>query len=232
MLFVLESHLSDAALALRMFEHERRRPITIPRDQSLYERRRQLEFEREAALPAGLPHEDRRTAYESIRLGVEIELKREGWAAGGIPEAHARRAIFLYAQTFVYALDGIGKTLRVLASMPSTPQPVTDAAEWFDQRFPTLKGVRDSSHHLEDRVRGRDRRGKPLDLKPVDNAMVRAPGGALILGSLNNNRYGSTTDDGSYGEVEVSGESLDIARSAIQRVLDGFSWTGPKRHVP
>jgi hypothetical protein len=73
----------------------------------------------------------------------------------------------------------------------------------------------------------------PSALKPVMNTMVHAPGGGvLILNTLNGNRYGSTMEDGSFGEVEVSAQSLDLARSAIQTCIDAFTWRPPPHHVP
>jgi len=65
------------------------------------------------------------------------------------------------------------------------------------------------------------------------NNLVSAPaGGVLMLGNLNGNKYGSTMEDGSFGEVEVSAQSLDLARSAIQTCIDAFTWKPPMHHVP
>lgn len=232
---ILESHLADAALALRLFEHEaasNRISVAFEPD-TASTRRREMELQRELQLPADLSPEDRWAALNSIRFDVEVELKRERWAAGEIPEAHLRRAIFLYAQAFLFALDGIGKALKVLGSALWVPAAVMTAHDDFYRRLPTLTGVRDTSHHLEDRARGRNRRGKALALKPVMNTMVNAPGGGvLIIGSLNGNRYGSTMEDGSYGEVEVSAQSLAAAQSAIQTSIDALHWRPPKHHVP
>ncbi len=232
---VLESHLADAALALRLFEHEIatvRLAGAGPEPEAFYRRRRALEVERERELAPDLSPEDRWAALECIRFDVDVSLKRERWAAGEIPEAHLRRAIFMYAQAFLFALDGIGKALTALGSVAWVPAAVTNARDDFYRSLPTLTGVRDTSHHLEDRARGRDRRGKPLAIKSVMNNAISAPGGVLILGNLNGNRYGSTMEDGSFGEVEVSVQSLELARSAIQACIDAFAWRPPRHHVP
>jgi len=232
---VLESHLADAALALRLFEHERANVMRFagPEPDAFHRRRREMEFEREQQLGPDLSPEDRWAAHERIRVDVDVSLKRERWAAGEIPEAHLRRAVFLYAQAFLFALDGIGKGLTALGSAEWVPAAVATARDEFYRSLPTLTGVRDTSHHLEDRARRRDRRGRQIALKPVENNMISAPGGGvLILGNLNGNRYGSTMEDGSFGEVEVSVESLDLARKAIQACIDAFSWRPPRHHVP
>lgn len=232
---VLESHLADAALALRLFEREKADvwlPAARPEPQDAYRRRREMELELERGLASNVSPQERWSALERIRFEVEVALKRERWAAGEIPEAHRRRAIFLYAQAFLFALDGIGKTLSALASAAWVPVAVKTARGDFYRGLPDLTGVRDTSHHLEDRARGRDRRGKRLALKPVMSGGINAPGGALILGNLTNNRYGSTKEDGSFGEVEVSAQSLELARSAIQTCIDALKWRAPMHHVP
>lgn len=231
---VLESRLADAALALHLFEHQRANitPFAGPEPEAFYKRRREMECESERELGPDLSAEEKWTAYERIRFDVDVSLKRERWAAGEIPEAHLRRAIFLDAQAFLFALDGIGKALTALGSAAWVPAAVTTARDDFYRSLPTLTGVRDTSHHLEDRARGRNRRGKPLAIKPVVNNAINAPGGALILDNLNGNQYGSTMEDGSFGEVEVSVQSLDVARSAIQSCIDAFSWRPPRHHVP
>lgn len=231
--YVLESHLADAALALRLFESERPNVrFAGPEPEAFYSRRREMELERELQLGPDLSPEERWAAYERIRFDVDVALKRERWAAGEIPDAHLRRAVFLYAQAFLFALDGIGKALTALGSPAWVPAAVTTARDDYYRSLPTLTGVRDTSHHLEDRARRRDRRGRQIALKPVVNNMISAPGGALILDNLNGNRYGSTMEDGSFGEVEVSVQSLELARTAIQACIDAFSWRPPRHHVP
>ena len=40
---------------------------------------------------------------------------------------------------------------------------------------------------------------------------LEAPGGGVLVGdSLNNRHYGCTVDDGSYAEVEVADETLEV----------------------
>jgi len=231
---VLESHLADAALALRLFDDQMANVMRFagPEPEAFYARRRELELTRERELGPHLSPEERWAAYERIRFDVDVSLKREHWVAGEIPEAHLRRAIFLYAHAFLFALDGIGKALAALGSAAWVPAAVKTAREDFDRSLPTLTGVRDTTHHPEDRARRRDRRGRHIAIKPVMSNMISAPGGALILDNLNGNRYGSTMEDGSFGEVEVSAQSLDLARSAIQSCIDAFSWRPPRHHIP
>src|SRR5439155_8339019 len=101
--------------------------------------------------------------------------------------------------------------------------------ESFSQSFPTLREVRNSAQHVEDRIRGLGRGRQPLNLKPVQNQMVNAPaGGVLIVDSLNGNKFGGTLANGEYGEIEVSIASLERVRELVEVLIDSFPWKGPK----
>lgn len=139
----------------------------------------------------------------------------------------------MFAKAFLYSLDGIGKALTALTKVPGVPGVVVVQRDQFYRMLPDLTGVRDTSHHLEDRVQWLDRNRKKLTPMPVMNDAVHAPdGGVLILNSLNDNRFGCTMNNGEFGEVEVSVETTKVAQLAIQGILDAFSWKGPRRYEP
>jgi hypothetical protein len=145
----------------------------------------------------------------------------------------AQRAI-LVARAFLYALDAFDKLLGVLAREAGVPAELANWHSKVEDAFPSLRGVRNTAQHLEDRARGlgAGKNPKPLDLKPVQNGFIHAPGGALILNSLNGSRYGSTMADGHYGEVDVSSESMERLKFILEGVLANFQWRGPKEHLP
>jgi len=149
-----------------------------------------------------------------------------------MPESYASRIPFVHAKSCLYALDTLQKALAHLCRTASVPHDVLEARDDFEAAFPSLTHVRDSAHHVEDRVRGKAR-DKQIQLKPVVNEAVRAPdGGVLIVQSLINNRYGGTLADGTYGEVEVSTDSVAQAQQVVQRVLNAYTWRGPRDHLP
>lgn len=170
--------------------------------------------------------------WEEIRFETDVRFKREKWARGGIPREFDHNTAFMYARAFLYALDGFDKFLGVLSKTENIPTVVVELHKKMATAFPDLREVRNSAHHLEDRTRFLGQRGKPLDLKPVNNGMINAPGGALILNSLNGSKYGSTMADGHYGEVDVSPESMSALQSILSEVLNAFKWTGSRQHVP
>ena len=148
------------------------------------------------------------------------------WAEEGGPEAYRDRLVFIHARSFVSTLALLRRGLEELSGydLGQASSAVRQALASFDVALPGVKSVRDSAEHREDRVRGKVR-GKALDLKPVVNSMVHAPGGGvLIVESLNNRSYGGTIADGSHAEVEVSDQATEVARAVVQAVLDAMPW--------
>lgn len=228
----LESQLADAAIGLACFDAalamSRSEPGRIRRGAAARIVGQAIESE----LPATLTREERWAASREIPEAADLQVRRDEWAAGRMPDGYQFRLPFLYAHTVLYALDTISKTVEVLADM-ELPQGVADASHAFSAALPDLVQVRNSAHHMEDRARGLDSRRKPLVLQPIDNGAISAPsGGALALSNLNGNLLGYTVSDGRHGEVEISAASVAAARTAIQGVLDALSWSGSPRIVP
>jgi hypothetical protein len=163
-----------------------------------------------------------------------VTFKREQWQAGRLPREFEHNQAFMHARSFLYALDLFDKFLNVLKSQPNAPEKIPELHERFGASFPDLRLVRNTVQHMEDRSRGlgAGRNPKPLDLRPVDNQLIKAEGGALILNCLNGTKYGNTMSDGHYGEIDVSPESMKSLCSIFQEVLDSFEWKGPKNHLP
>lgn len=233
-LMMLEGPVADAALALSHFESSRGLPRSSAPGREEWERDGKRRQEIEEAIRARLGVDrfnmDR---FDEIRDLAEVEHKREQWAAGRLPDAYVHRLPFLHARSFLLALDRLDRALAVLAKEHGVPEAVGAVLTAFRDAVPNLRGVRNSVAHHEDRSRGLGRSGKALDLKPVSNRMVSAPGGGvLILESLNGSCFGSTMEDGHYGEVEVSAETLKAAAACVQSVINAFRWKGPRRRSP
>jgi hypothetical protein len=185
----------------------------------------QIEQERGATLT--------RELWEEIHFETEVRFKREQWSQGGLPREFERIPRFLYARAFLYALDAFDKFLGVLSKEPSVPSELAALHAQIAAAFPDLRAVRNTAQHLEDRARGLGAGREPLDLKPIENQMINAPGGGvLVLDSLNGSKYGSTMADGHYGEVDVSPETMQRLQRILQEVLRSFRWRGPKQHSP
>jgi hypothetical protein len=234
LLHLLESCITDAAISLALFEATSHVPFPS-HDPAKWERERAQESEirarLESELPTDLPMDERWKARSRIDEAARVEAKRARWEAGEMPSSYSHRLPFIHAKTFLYALDSLQKSLAILAKKPDAPAAVGAALVEFQHAFPHLRDLRDSAHHVEDRVQGR-RFGKPISLQPIDNSLINAAGGALVIDALINNRFGGTLGDGSYGEVEVSAQSAAVATAIVQAVLDSFSWSGHPSHSP
>ena len=163
-----------------------------------------------------------------IHAAADLQVRRAEWAAGQAPDSYMQHLVFIHARTVLYALDGISKALGVLADTSGVPLGVKTAKNAYDAALPDLVGVRDSSHHVEDRARslsGQGKKKKPVPPLPGNNRLI-------ITNGLRGNQFGHTLADGRYGEVDISATSVETAQTAIQSAFDALAWHGPSRTVP
>lgn len=224
-----ESCLTDAGLALGGFMASRR--IAMPRGREAWEartvRRQQIELAVRRELNISNHDFDR---HDEIALAVDRRMLRERYNAGQLPEGYARRRPFLYAKSFLYAIDGFRDVLVQITKL-GISSTVESLISEIDYKLPSLPHVRDSTAHADERVQGMAR-GKPIALKSVKNRMISVPGGALIVDTLNGDNYGCTLADGSYGEVPVTHESFQLCVEVMQRLLQSLPWKGSPRVAP
>lgn len=230
----LQAQFYEANTALNLFEQARAdhsSGFTREQWQADSERRAQIRREVEAELGFDLSTQ----SWDRVTHETEVRFKREKWTNGHVPRELERNVISIFARAFVLALDGFDKFLSVLAREQGVPASLAGLAEKMGQLFPDLRGVRNTTQHLEDRSRGlrAGKNPKPMTLQPIENQLVSAPsGGVLVLNSLNGNRFGCTMSDGHYGEVEVSPQSLQALCILLHDVLQSFQWKGPVQHAP
>jgi hypothetical protein len=232
-----ESALSEVAIALTFFEQTfhfvRPRQFNEPDYTKIWnERRMQISqemYENNRKLPKW-------EHFSEIDYKVDIQIRHAQWESGRMPASYEHRLPFMYAKTFVYALESIKKLfdgllleLKNPIEEPDILRTIQTVRRDFGNAFPNLVGVRDSNAHHDERIR-RVAKGKPIDIKADSNSPINIS--ALMSETLNGNRFGATMSDGYYGEVEVSGQSLMIARDFIQAAINAFEWIGGKKHVP
>lgn len=234
-LFLLElltGCVDDAAIALNQFVE--------------YGEMLQRRYESGAEVAEHLRPKELRTQLRSemevpleFRYGDEVELElsrrvRTILISEGVkPASYHWRTIFGHAKSYVYALDTFQNALRILARMEVAPDGVRVAQTAFEQEFQDLVHVRNTAHHAEDRIRGLDRRKRPIRLQPFNfPGDSNSDGGAIVMGHLLGDRYIVTIEDGSCGEVEVSLRTASVLTSVAQQVLDSFQWRGPATLLP
>ncbi len=232
----IESKFYEANLTINLFLESISYHQPFPNlDQYLSdsERKRVIQTEIEKDYPEPYDLE----VHDEIYLKTEVQFKREKWQAGELPREFTNSQKFIYAKAFLYALDSFDKFMKVLKNKEGTPEIIAELHNEISEKFPDLRGVRNTAQHMEDRARGlgagsKGRPPKPLDLKPIDNQFAKGDGGLLVLNSLIGTKYGSTMADGHYGEVDVSPDSMNHLHSIFDRLLNAFEWKGPKVHLP
>lgn len=142
-----------------------------------------------------------------------------------LPAGYESRIPTMHARSFVYALDEIEKALDILKKDANMPESLAGIKQEWSAAFPHLREVRNSAHHMADRVRGK-RREKDIDPAPVSVPGIETSGGVMPLNVLRNRNYGITLGEGEYREVPISKDSLQVARDLVQRIVDSFSWEG------
>jgi hypothetical protein len=134
------------------------------------------------------------------------------------PHIYYEAAPHMHARSFVLSLRMVSVYLQALAEEAAAELPeLNTIAQGFTQALPGLKDLRDSIIHAEDRLRGLNRRGKPI--VPEEVPGMAQGGGVFVFGLLRGRSLGWTLGDGSSAECEVSEKNLAIAVQATRDVM-------------
>jgi len=230
----LQAQFYEANTALNLFEQaQAQQSSRFTREQWQADSDRRSQIRREVEAELGFDFSPQ--SWDRISHETEVRFKREKWSSGHVPRELERNVVSIFARAFVYAMDGFDKFLSVLGTEPGTPPKIGELSARIESMFPDLRRVRNTAQHLEDRSRGlgAGKNPKPMTLQPVENRLISAPeGGVLVLNSLTDNRFGCTMSDGHYGEVEISPQSLQVLCGLLHEVLQCFQWKGPVQHAP
>lgn len=231
----LKDEFYEANLALNLFLNSCGIDVAYSYDDFEVRVERQSEIRKEIEAKRGVGNSFDFELSREIDFETDIIYKREKWHEGHVPKEFQRKLVFTYAKNFLYALDAFGKFLKVLSENTHAPSDIAVIYKEFTRAFPDVTGIRNTTQHMEDRVRGLKGMGenkKPISLQPLDNGLINSPTGALVFNSLLGTKYMSIMADGNCGEVDVSPHSMTKLQDIFQRTLDAFSWTGSKRHFP
>lgn len=167
-------------------------------------------------------------------LAEYCKLKPEERRAMDVPQSFMVRKPLLYARSFLYALDSFQKTLALLVKKPHLQHQFMTALNAFNVAFPAIVHIRNSAHHMEDRVRGLKSHEKPIDVQPPTISSFEVEGEKAkitALDTLVGNEYGNLLADGSYGELGVSAAKMTEFQSLYQNLVDSLpkqdNWFAP-----
>ncbi|MBU2962080.1 hypothetical protein KO516_14925 [Citreicella sp. C3M06] len=233
----LEDALIEANVILNMFDRAAESSRTTENIHAEFEVRRQILKDVEAELfPGGMmcgriSEENFHNTYNDRKILVDTEVRRRLWVRGFLPRSFLDKPQFIFAKSFIHALDLFDKFLDDIAKDPSSPQSMKGIHEKFRISFPDLREVRNSLQHAEDRSKG-EHRGKKIDLKEIDMSKVSIKGTALVGTALDGNRFGATMANGEYGAIDVSAQTVCILKDTLLEVYSVFSWRGGESLYP
>jgi hypothetical protein len=129
---------------------------------------------------------------------------------------------FVFARSFVFAIDDVIKVAERL-NRKDMGRPRPTLASYLD-RLPeplaTLKEVRDSSAHQDERLIGRGGQGK-------SNRAITPNNGVRTIGNLSGDFYIWTMLDGTESKVEVGLDTLNAGTKLAQAAIDSVAWLHP-----
>ena len=162
----------------------------------------------------------------------QIAKRRKHWESGAVPLEYSRSLPFAYARAFLYSVWTIGKLFDQVSTCDGLPENVLPVAKNFHSALPSLKGLRDSSAHIDERLDGRAR-GKKIRTKSINNRLAQIPEGSFVFSeNLFGNKFIGTVATGELAELAITGETLVHVQRCFQDLLDSFSWTGVGRLHP
>lgn len=164
--------------------------------------------------------------YDNTRLESECQVRRRKMELGIVPRAYVHKIPFIHARTFVFAVDSFGKFLDELTKYEQVPEEIVIHQERFNELLPSVRKIRNSAQHIEDRLR---RYGSWQDKR---NGKKMEVDGFFGLSNLAGNRLGYTIDDGTYQEIEISESTFKILLDTMNNILPLFKWKGPASIEP
>ena len=236
----MENAIYDMAISLFLFEKAQKNLF-----ENISSRNRGQELEKERNIESRVEEKyklqfcnitDYYNDYEHHRHEVNKLCRTEKINSGKVPDCYRSRLPNIHAHSFLSSSDSFMKSLQVICSEVENEQ-VNELYNELEDAFPSLRKVRNSAQHTEDRVRGYGKpqevkKKKKMQLKPIDNNLIKSEGGAIVTESLNGNKLGYTIDDGSYQEFEISVHTLGYFLESFNKILNCFEWSGPKQIKP
>lgn len=211
-LLMLKKHYIEANMALSLFQ-----AVKVDSGDRIWFARSQ-----EQAIKESLCGFNRAPSREEA-LEIWRKVRQVGLESGHEIERFLTAGPFLHARSFLYSLDNFQKHLEVIAKEPHAPENLKDASAAMADAFPNLVQVRNSAHHMEDRIRGLKTNEKPI-LVQGGEGVPAEPLGLLVVDSLRGTEYFCTMADGHLGSVDVTEKSLKSLQAILQYVLDSFEW--------
>lgn len=226
LLSCMESQFLEANVALNEYTKDKTQLdniMDIPPSQvrRIYEQRSEEILEELASAPETKAYSSQ--AKESL---AEDLLEKEIWTKNGGPNNFINRTVEMNAKAFIYAFDVFGKCLKSMNNLDKNEVRKNIYTDFINM-FPDLIEIRNSAHHLEDRVIRKQKFGKDIDLKH-DPIYERA----MVICGFTGDTFEMRLANGELGRIAITIDSMKNLFDIFNRVLNSFSWHGPQRTSP
>jgi hypothetical protein len=105
--------------------------------------------------------------------------------------------LYIYAESFIYSVNMMRALLEGLNQLNKdldVKEKIREILNFYDLQFNSLKDIRDTIQHLEDRLLGKDKKGNKINTN------------VLSISNLVNSKYTTTGADGKHLEIEIVDE--------------------------
>ncbi|MBO3270740.1 hypothetical protein [Hymenobacter defluvii] len=171
---------------------------------------------------------------DKIDLNVREYVQQEQWDHGIAPRQFISSEIRIYANAFLFAFDSFYKALKILLECSARKNELAKPVAALETAFPDIVAIRNSAHHMEDRVRGlhgiHTKKSIPLVETLLDDNLISVKG--VTVAAVIGTKYGNTLTDGRLAMIDVSEASMQKLQSIYQEVINCFEWSGTAYIVP
>jgi hypothetical protein len=168
------------------------------------------------------------TAEEQFHFKINVKLRtlQLGLAAGRLPNKLMGQAPLLHARSFLYSFDAFYKMLGVFELIAGAPAELKQIRASMEQAFPDLIQIRNSAHHMEQRVQGKAH-AKDIKPQPLKDAAGNDTNVLMyVVDSLEGDVYVASSANGQIGRFPIQAAALGVLYETLQRVLLAFQWEG------
>lgn len=233
------SNFHDANIALNEFNKLQKELFDVSKRglapmKAYYRKKDELRYEITQEKTQFNAHEQ----LETIDLEVTKRLNRMAWERGQLPSNFPNSKLRIFARAFVYAIDGIQKSIEKIAILHPEIAGLVEIKSEFNQTLGSNKDIRDSAHHQEDRARfigksqGRGKEGKPFKPKTLPFDLSSGEGGVFTTGVLINNSFTYTNHKGDNVGIDISHDTMNKLCDIIHKTFNCFEWVGSPVYYP
>ncbi len=136
----------------------------------------------------------------------------------------------LFAKSFIFSLEHFEATHAALENI----HPDIVHLSGIKDRFPDLTGIRNTLHHMKDRLQDiGTRKGRQIPRVGGENPILPYTGAGrmFLYGVQDGSIFFCTMGDGKVGQLDINYDSIDFLFGILGSTINSFNWTGSDYQV-